>query len=229
MALLWKLIEMYEVDIFEVSLSRITEDFVKHIKQANVPLDEESDFALMATRLLHYKSRQLLPNPGAPAEEEPDSLPFDLVDQLLEYKKFQMAAEYFKEIEEKTNMHYYRDPEWNSYETGLDYLHVDLVSFLKVFKEFLNAKEKVTVMQLEEDDVTIETMMQEIIQKIKNIDKLYFLKFISGFTIMRMVVSFLAILELVRLNVVLVAQSEIYSDIEIYPGKNIASEISILL
>ncbi len=217
LALLWKLIESYEVDIFEVSLSRITHDFISYLKSADVSIEEESEFALMAAILVNYKSRQLLPGSGVEIENEPDTLPFELVDQLLEYKKFQIAAEKLRDLEEKNHLSLYRDPQWNQYEEDLDYLEIDMVHFLKVFKDFLVTQDAISVMEVEEEDITIEAMMEEILYRIRVDGKMTFFQYFAKATVLRIVVGFLAILELLRLKKARAFQSSVYGEIEIKP------------
>lgn len=217
LALLWKLIESYEVDIFEVSLSRITHDFIAYLKTVEASIEEESEFALMASILLYYKSRQLLPSSGVEIENEPDSLPFELVDQLLEYKKFQMAAEKLRDLEEHNHLSFYRDPQWKDYEDGVDYLEIDMVHFLKVFKEFLVNRDAASVMEIEEEDIPIESMMDEILYRIRVDGKLAFFQYFAKASVMRVVVGFLAILELLRMKKARAFQSTTYGEIEIRP------------
>ena len=217
MALLWKLIESYEVDIFEVSLSRITEDFIQYIRTAAVTLEEESDFALMASRLLNYKSKQLLPNPGFETDHEPDALPPELVDQLLEYKKFQMAADWLREIEESAQMSYSIDSRWEEYEKDLDYLQVDMVSFLKVFKEFMLRSEQSAMMEIEEEDISIEVVMEELAAMVMRENRVSFFNYVQGVSLFRLIVVFLAVLELVRLKSIRAVQKELFQDIELVP------------
>jgi len=102
LSLLWDLIEAYRVDIFDVSLFKITEDFLRHMRAAHLPLEAASSFAVMAARLLYYKSRALLPDPGFEEDTE-DRLPPELIQQLLEYRKFQLASEKFRDLEEITS------------------------------------------------------------------------------------------------------------------------------
>lgn len=217
MALLWKLIESYEVDIFEVSLSRITEDFIGYIKTGKVSLEEESDFALMASRLLNYKSKQLLPNPGFETDHEPDALPVELVDQLLEYKKFQMAADWLREIEESAQMSYSIENRWDEYEKDLDYLQVDMISFLKVFKEFLLRSESPAMMEIEEEDISIENVMEELSALVLRENKVSFFHYVQGVSLFRLIVVFLAVLELIRLKLIRAVQKELFQDIELVP------------
>jgi segregation and condensation protein A len=65
LSVLWTLIESYKIDIFEVSLSRITEDFIQFLRLAkNLPIELSSEFTKMAASLVYLKSKALLPNPG---------------------------------------------------------------------------------------------------------------------------------------------------------------------
>jgi len=214
LGMLWRLIESYEVDIFQVSLSRITDDFVKHIKSGTVNLDEESDFVLMASRLLYYKSKLLLPNPGFEDEQEPDSLPFELVEQLLEYKKFQIAAESLKSIEEKTHLNFTREPGWREFEKDLDLFEVDIISFLKTFKEFMINVEKNKPYQVIEEEVSMDAVIENMLYLLGQKQKIYFFDYIKGFSVSHMIVAFLAVLELIKLRLVKIIQQAQFADIE---------------
>lgn len=215
LGLLWRLIESYEVDIFQVSLARITEDFVKHIKSVIVNLEEEAEFVLMASKLLFYKSKLLLPNPGFEDDQEPDSLPLELVEQLLEYKKFQIAAESLKDIEEKTHLNFTREASWSDFEENLDLFEVDVISFLKAFKEFMIHAEKNTPYQIEQEEVSMDTVIENLLQELGQKSKIYFFDYIKNFSVHRMIVAFLAVLELLKLKLIKTVQQQQCADIEL--------------
>jgi len=214
MALLWHLIESYEVDIFEVSLARITEDFLKYIEHFAVTLDEESEFVVMASKLLFYKSRLLLPNPGFNDDSnDSDTLPIELIDQLLEYKKFQMISETLKEYELQNQQSFTRSSSWDQYEEGLDFFEVDLVRFLKTYKDFLEKIDNQTSLKIEAEEITIEIMMEEIRRIIETSINISLFAIIKDSSFMKVVVTFLAILELIRLRVIRAEQNEEFDDI----------------
>jgi segregation and condensation protein A len=215
LGLLWRLIESYEVDIFQVSLSRITEDFVSHIKSANVNLEEEAEFVLMASKLLFYKSKLLLPNPGFEDDHEPDSLPFELVEQLLEYKKFQMAAESLKDIEEKTHLNFTRESSWTDFEQDLDLFEVDVISFLKAFKEFMINADKNSPYQVIQEEVSMDVVIENLMHVLGQRQKIYFFDYIKNFSVPHMIVAFLAVLELIKLRLIKTAQQAQCGDIEL--------------
>jgi len=215
LALLWRLIESYEVDIFQVSLSRITEDFIKHIRSVVVNLEVEAEFVLMASKLLFYKSKLLLPNPGFEDDQEPDSLPFELVEQLLEYKKFQMAAESLKDIEEKTHLNFSRESSWNDFEQDLDLFEVDVISFLKAFKEFMINAEKNSPYQITQEEVSMDAVIENLMHELEQRQKIYFFDYIRNFSVPHMIVAFLAVLELIKLRLIKVNQQTQFGDIEL--------------
>ncbi len=211
---LWKLIESYEVDIFEVSLSRITDDFIAYMKSGSITLEEQSDFVFMAARLIYYKSRLLLPNPGFEEDEENDFLPLELVEQLLEYKRFQAAAEKLSALEAATQFSFPREQTWSQYEEDLDFLEVDLISFLKAFRGFLEREQKKRPLKIEEEEVTVQEMMLywDSLFDQKG-SQLSFFAELGTFSRMRIVASFLAVLELARLKRCFLTQDAQYTDI----------------
>ena len=217
LALLWKLIESYEVDIFEVSLTRITNDFLSRLRKNNSTMEEESEFVLMASRLIYYKSKLLLPNPGFEEEADQDTLPIELVEQLLEYKKFQMAAEKLRDLEDTAHLGFHREGSWKEYEEGLDYFTVDLAAFLKAFREFLDKKEMEGSLDIESEEIDIETMLTEIKHQLSRNESLLFFHWLKNASVMRLVVGFLAVLELIRLQFVQIQQNGQFQEIKILP------------
>lgn len=215
--LLWSLIESYQVDIFQVSLSRITDDFIAHMQQKDLDLDQESEFALMAARLLYYKSKLLLPDPGYEDTYEDDSLPFELVDQLLEYKRFQKAAESLRDLEEQANMIYSTDSTWVDFEQDVNFVDLDLVNLLSAFRDFLEKKERLKPVEIEDETFTLEELIEEFRQDINKVAQLSFFAYVKEFSLLRCIGMFLAVLELMRLREIYIEQSEAYKDLLITP------------
>lgn len=212
--LLWSLITGYEVNIFDVSLTRITLDFLGYMREHVIPLEEESGFALMAARLLYYKSKLLLPNPAFDDEDESsDQLPLELVEQLLEYKRYQIAAEYFKELESTQSMSAMRDASWNEFEEGIEFLKIDLLSFLKAFQEFQDREEKQKPILIEAEEINLEQIIELIRENLQKNKSFSFLGFVKNFSLLKFSVSFFAILELNRLGEITLVQEKLFSDI----------------
>lgn len=198
LAVLWGLIEGYEVDIFAVSLSRITEDFLRYMAEAQISLEEQADFTQWAARLIFYKSRQLLPNAAIEEDTAPDTLPYELVEQLLEYKKMQQAAESMRELEERSQLRLMRDASWAGFEEELDYLEVDLISFLKTFREFLEREEKSRPMQIADETIGVEEMIEYLKTKLLGDGEASFFRAVTGFSIPRIIACFLGLLEMAK-------------------------------
>lgn len=213
LGVLWALIESYEVDIFSVSLSRITHDFLSFMAKAEIGLEEQADFAHTAARLLYYKSRQLLPNAVVGDDTPPDTLPYELVEQLLEYKKMQQAAEEMRRLEEKSQLRIMREPMWNAFESDQDYLEVDLLSFLRAFRDFLEREEKSRPMQITDETISVEEMMSYMQSRLIGDTEASFFRAVTGFSIPRIIACFLALLELAKHRMVKLRQDEWLGDI----------------
>jgi len=210
---LWQLIESYKVDIFEVKLSQITDDFISHMTSNKLGLEEEAEFTVMAARLLYYKSKLLLPNPGFEDDQEQDSLPFELVEQLLEYKKFQQAADVLREFEDASQNTFSRLPTWKQFLPEETFLDVDLMSFLLVFKDFLEKQEKQRPMEIKEEEISNEEVMSDLLEALKAKKEISFFSYIIAFSLLRAVVVFLVILELAKLKQIKINQAEHKEDI----------------
>jgi segregation and condensation protein A len=100
--LLLHLIERQELDITEVSLAQVTNQYLEYLAQISErDPDSLADFLVVAARLLLIKSRVLLPQPPSELSPEEDDVGADLVQQLIEYKKFKDAASWLKDIEDQ--------------------------------------------------------------------------------------------------------------------------------
>lgn len=218
LAVLWGLIESYEVDVFSVSLSRITSDFLGYTATAQISLEEQADFTQTAARLLFYKSRLLLPNAAIGEDTPPDKLPYELVEQLLEYKKMQQAAEEMRRLEERSQLRLTREPQWSAFESDSDYLEVDLLSFLRTFRDFLEREEKSRPMQIQDETISAEEMMEYMMSRLIGDAEASFFRSVTGFSIARIVACFLALLELAKQKLVILRQDNWLGDIHFAPA-----------
>ncbi|GAB4430971.1 MAG: segregation/condensation protein A [Turneriella sp.] len=218
LAVLWGLIESYEVDVFSVSLSRITADFLDYMTTAHISLEEQADFTQTAARLLFYKSRLLLPNAVIDDDTPPDKLPYELVEQLLEYKKMQQAAEEMRRLEERSQLRLTREPQWSAFESNSDYLEVDLISFLRTFRDFLEREEKSRPMHIQDETISAEEMMEYMMSRLMGDSEASFFRSVTGFSLARIIACFLALLELAKQKIVALRQDEWLGDIHFSPA-----------
>jgi len=232
---LWELIESYKVDIFDVSLNRITADFMGFLQRAeSLEIELASSFAVMASRLLYYKSRALLPDPGFEDADEEPRLPPELVQQLLEYRKFQLAAERLGRLEDAAQGMLAR-------ETGLapisdgeqnEWLEVSLVDLARAYSKVLRRLEEVSE---ESEEVGYEIKLEEFSVE----DKIQYLRGLlqesQSFAFQELfekleemnrgeiIATFLALLELTRMGEIIIRQKANFEEIRIFKRSVVVS------
>lgn len=223
LSLLWSLIESYKVDIFDVSLSRITRDFLSFIKLSNsLSIELGTEFTLMASNLVYLKSKALLPDPGYEEEKIEPPLPKELVNKLLEYKKFQLAGKKLAELEAISASMFRREhSQVFAFASEEDsWLDVSLIDLIAAFNGIL----KKNAINIEEPDILIASQEYSVDEKIQYIQsylatngELYFSQvfYSENPETMDIVVSFLAVLEMVKQRYIVVKQHSMFGDIKI--------------
>lgn len=223
LSLLWNLIESYRVDIFDISIHTITDDFMDFIRRAGeLRIELASTFAVMAARLLYYKSRALLPDPGF---EEPDTearLPPELIQQLLEYRKFQSASDRLREQEEITSGMFVRETQPVMTDDG-EWFELSVVDLVRAYARVI---ERLEVKDVEEPSMTVlmnEYSVDEKMRYIKGLltDAVSFsfddmFENLSSMDKNEVIATFLAILELVREGMIVISQKGVFGEIRIF-------------
>lgn len=216
---LWKLIESYKVDIFEISLHQITEDFLSFMKSAaELQLTLASSFTVMAARLIYYKSKALLPDPGFEETDSDSRLPPELIQQLLEYRRFQMASEQLQQIDEITSGMLSR-PEFlqgDSEEEAV--LEVSIVDLIQAYSRILKAHEGEDEHSYDVtgEQYSVEDKMEYIRSLLDSAVSFSFDDLFEDAARMRkgeIVATFLAILELAKLAEIRLKQGEAFGEI----------------
>ncbi len=234
LSLLWKLIESYRVDIFDISLVRITEDFMEFVRRAGeIQIELASPFIVMGARLLYYKSRALLPDPGFEDNESDSRLPPELIQQLLEYRKYQMASERLKELDDITSGMYGRTapielpPETEDEKD--DWLELDVVDLIRAYSDMVQrqkagqgADEKNYEVSIEsfsvEDKVSyIRALLQDAVSFV------FFDLFENPESTEKgeVIVTFLAILEMTKLSEIIIKQHRVFDEIRVFKKSSI--------
>lgn len=225
LSLLWSLIESYKVDIFDVSLSRITRDFLGFMKLSNhLSLELGTEFTLMASNLLYLKSKALLPDPGYEEDEPEPALPKELVEKLLEYKKFQLAGKKLSLLEKFSSAMMRRESNQvlsfgTEEETWLDLNLIDLISAFNgiLQKSAVNIEEPELL--IAEQELSVSDKMDYIISSLENSGgEIYFSEvfYSAEPENMDIVISFMAILELVKQKITRVMQNVMFGDIKLF-------------
>lgn len=219
--LLLNLIEHAELDITKVSLAEVTDQYLAYIRQTqDRQLEDLASFLVMAARLIQIKSEVLLPRPPLrePGEEDPGDA---LARQLVAYKKYKQVAILLSEREESGLRSYIRlapppviDPKIDMQEFQLDDLYQAMLEVLKNVHKIPTLEENISTLR-----VSVRDKILNIIHSLKDVSQLSFRKLIkTARSRLEIVVSLLAILELIKQDQVEVRQEEMFGDIELVRG-----------
>jgi len=219
--LLLHLIRKHEVDIYDIPIALITQQYLDYLDlMAELNLDVAGDFLVMAATLIHIKSRTLLPRPD-PAQEDTEEDPREaLVQRLLEHQRFKAAAELLheKEIE--------RSAQWGRPDGRVEALvgeppepeiEVDLFSLMAAFRQVLERARKRPYVPLPPEQISVETRIEQLLEHLSGIDACGFDELFADVeTRGGMIVTFLALLEMIRLQRVRVYQQGASGVIRVY-------------
>jgi segregation and condensation protein A len=221
--LLLDLIRKQEMDIHNIPIAKITEQYLDYLHQLEkLDIDISADFVYMAATLIHIKSRMLLPaDPLAGPEEQQDPRE-ELVHRLLEHEKFKNAAQLLYQ-KQQIEDHVWSRPDRSLYtgEAVEGELAVSLVDLVKTFQQVLERRKEVPKFEVHHESVTIAQMMDRLRQRLTSGDDPVSLIafFESCATRNAMIVALLAVLEMVRMQAVILVQSEIFADIALRKHK----------
>ena len=214
--LLWDLIRRSKIDITEISISSITEQYIQYLammEQMNIGI--ASEFIVMASDLLYYKSRAILPSAEIDDEYFVQPLPPDLIEKLLEYKKFQMTS---RDLDERFRMQsdcFTR----NNVSDDVDemYIDVSLFDLLNAFVDVIDSHRAFEQEEIVFDEVLVSDRIDHINRLLADRDFIVFKDIFSGrLNRSEILVSFLAILEMAKTGRVRLLQHRIFGDIKIF-------------
>ncbi|ADU51246.1 chromosome segregation and condensation protein ScpA [Thermaerobacter marianensis DSM 12885] len=224
--LLLQLIEKQEIDIHDIPIARITEQYLEHLEaMRRLDLEVTSEFVVLAAQLIDIKARMLLPpeprEDDATAEEEADPRE-ELVRRLLEYRQYKEAARYLSELAEQYGGRYPRLADAMAPLAGeLQGLEgVTLDDLVRAFATVLAAVRETPEVVVEPEAITVAQQMDAILGLLAATrGPVTFRACFSGrATRMEVVVTFLALLELIRQGRVRVRQDRTFGEIVLYPG-----------
>lgn len=218
--LLLHLIERNELDITEVSLLQVTDQYLAALRsQEQIDLGAMADFIGVAARLLLLKSRALLPrdpDEERVEDEEERSDARALIEALREYRRFKQAAEFLRE-REVGHRTYRREvpPPPVPLPTGLD--TVTLSSLVDVIREVMERMpEEEPATQIEREPVRLRDRMRLLVDRLQGTGRASFRELIQSATSRTMViVDFMAVLELIKQRYLAARQSDAFGDIEL--------------
>jgi len=218
--LLLYLIKKDEVDIHSISIERITRQYLDYINTFKLlNIDLASEFIVMAANLMYLKSRTLLPKVDQPPEEdaEEDDPRWELIRQLIEYKKFKDAAGFLslREIEQEGRFAHQPDaPEAPADDTA-PLAEVSIFDLIRAFQNVLKRfEESHDFGDIIDDRYTVADKIELLLGRFQPGEAQRFnTLFEAATTKAEVIVTFLAVLELMKLNQFIVRQSELLGDI----------------
>jgi segregation and condensation protein A len=221
--LLLDLIRKQEMDIHNIPIAKITEQYLDYLHQIEkLDIDVSADFIYMAATLIHIKSKMLLPVDPLLAGEEQQDPRDELVHRLLEHEKFKNAAQLLYQ-KQQVEDHVWSHPDKSLYggDEVQGELVVSLVDLVKTFQEVLERRKEVPKFELKHDQVSIAQMMDRLRHRlIATDDPISLIEFFETCeTKNAMIVALLAVLEMVRMQAVLLVQSDLFEDIRLRKHK----------
>jgi len=221
--LLLHLIRKHEVNIYDIPIAMITQQYLDAIAlMQELNLDVAGEFVMMAATLIHIKSKMLLPRPETAAgSDEPEEDPRDaLVRRLLEHEKFKAAAGLLHEREQLRAAQWQRPDERVAEIAGDEYepeLEVDLFSLLAAFQAVVERAKHRPKVLLPPEQIPIEVRIDQLLARLSESEACGFEELFADVNDRPgLIVTFLALLEMIRLKLVRVFQSGSFSPIRIY-------------
>lgn len=220
--LLLYLIKKEEVDIYDVSIGRITHQYLQYLEALEVlNIEVAGDFVVMAANLLYIKSRTLLPKDQQMPEEdvEEDDPRWELIRQLIEYKKFKEAAVHLRDQEALQGALFPRPGVLAAPELPVEGpLLLNEVSIFDLINAFQKALQRLpkgeAISEIYEESYTVADRMQHLLRALSPGVAISFQElFSSAVTRSEMVVTFLAMLELIRMKQFRVSQEQQFGEI----------------
>ena len=219
--LLLHLIKKHEVDIYDIPITVVTQQYLEYIDlMQDLDLDVAGEFLVMAATLIHIKSRMLLPRVD-PAQEDPDEDPREaLVRRLLEHQKFKAAAELLHERETLRSAQWTR-PDGPITEIAGEApepeVEVDLFSLISAFRTVVERSKQRPKVYLPGEQVPIEDRIEQLMSKLSETEACGFEDLFGDVqTRAGLIVTFLALLEMIRLKLVRVFQGGAMHPIRVY-------------
>lgn len=224
--LLLHLVHRLEIDIYDIPVAEITEQYLLYIHtMQDLELDIASEYLVMAATLLAIKSKMLLPKQDIEMDDEfeieiGEDPREELVQRLIEYRKYKEAASELKMMEQERNLIFTKPPSDLSNFTkelpsGRVDLDVSLYDMLGALQKLLRRKrlQRPLATKIAKEEVTIEKTMDFVLQILRNRKRVSFFEFFPYHDKEQIVTTFLAILELMKRREIIVEQARNFSEI----------------
>jgi segregation and condensation protein A len=218
MDLLLDLIRKQDINIYDIPIAIITSQFLAYVNQLKASdVDVAGDFIYTASLLIHIKSKLLLPHADTGPEAAAEDPRRELVERLLEHERFKNAAQMLqqKQMLEAATWTNPGAREFKDDEAAEPEIAADTVDLVRVFREILERARNRPVIDVEEDSVTVGQMIQFLARRLTMEDRPVALRRLLSHTRSEraLIAMFLALLEMVRLQAILLRQDRQFSEI----------------
>ncbi len=221
--LLLHIIHTEQIDIYNIPIASITRQYLNYINMMKeLNLDFASDFLLMAATLIYMKSKMLVPQPIPEVDkEELDHLRTELTTQLLEHQKFQQAARLLREKEKEHSSLWSRAELTSEIPSGEENILIEATVFdiVAAFYNVLQSRKEEKPIHLSPNHYTVEDKMEEMMERLYQEERLEFFQLARELKSREeLIVTFLALLELVRQQLIRLYQTKKFKEIFILPS-----------
>lgn len=219
--LLLYFIQRDQIDIYDIPISHITAEYLGYLEMMEVMnLSVAGEFILLAATLMHIKARLLLPRPEPTEDQLIEDPRQELVQQLIEYQRFRQAAEELGGLARQRRTYYPLGMAADVGELGTDagdYLKdVTLFQLVSVFKQVIDRLPRDEALQVRPEPIKLDDCIRVIRKSLRVKGKVSFRKILESAThIQEVVITFLAVLEMVHRGMVAVRQPNPYDDIQL--------------
>jgi segregation and condensation protein A len=225
MDLLLDLIRKQDIDIYDIPIAIITSQFLAYVNQLRASdVDVAGDFIYTASLLIHIKSKMLLPHTETGPEQATEDPRRELVERLLEHERFKNAAQMLleKQMLEAATWSNPGAREFKDDVSAEPEIAADTVDLVRIFRDILERARNRPVIDVEEDSVTVGQMIQFLARRLTLEDKPIALRRLLSHTHSEraLIAMFLALLEMVRLQAILLRQDRHFSEIFIKKHSN---------
>ena len=223
--LLLDLIRKQDIDIYDIPIARITAQFLAYVNQLKATdVDVAGEFIYTASLLIHIKSKMLLPRAPSGPDDAAEDPRRELVERLLEHERFKNVAQMLQQkqmLEAAT----WTNPgvrEFKDDAAAEPEIAADTVDLVRIFRDILERARKRPVFNVDEDSVTVGQMMQYLARRLTMEDKPVALRRLLSHTRSEraLIAMFLALLEMVRVQAILLRQDRQFSEIFIKKHNN---------
>lgn len=215
--LLLHLVKESNIDILDIKIEEITDKYLTYIKTQNqLNINISSSYLVLAAELMYLKSKSLLPKQTKEEEIEEEEIRENLINKLLEYKRYKELTPIFKELEEARQKIYIKGPEKTSNYTSNTLPNEGTIDdLMEAFKKFLERKEleKPLETTITSKEYSVKDRIITIKSTLKEKGKAYLDDLIEEYNKPYIVVTFLSVLEMVKEREVIITQDKNFEKI----------------